>query len=102
MEIIVLLLIGLIALIWYDSMHAREHCLELAQRTCTEMGLKLLDETVALTSLGFRRNARGQLRFRRIYTFRALTVHLTIRHCTVILVGNQVESMLLDTRDPSP
>lgn len=98
METTALLLIFLIALIWYDSMQARERILKLARRTCTEIDVKLLDDTITLASLGLRRDAHGRLRIRRIYEFRALTAHLVIQHGIIILVGNRVESVLLNTR----
>lgn len=99
METTTLLLIFLIALIWYDSMQARECSLDIARRSCAEMGVKLLDETIAITSLGLRRDPLGRLRIRRIYEFRILTTHLTIQHCTIVLVGKRMESMLLNTND---
>lgn len=102
MEMIALLLIILIAFIWHNSMQARERSLELARRTCTEMQVQLLDDTVVLTSLSFRRNPLGRLCIRRIYEFRILTLPDSIQYCTVILVGDQVESLLLDTHPYPP
>ena len=101
MEMTTLLLIVLIAFIWHNSMQARERSLELVRKACTEMHVQLLDDTVVLTALSFRRNSLGHLCIRRIYAFRTFTVPNTIQYCTVILIGNQLESLLLDTHPPS-
>lgn len=101
-----LLLILFIALLWHNSMQARERCLEVALRACQEMNVHLLDDTIALTSLRLRRRRFDRLRIHRIYEFRMLTPQQTIQHGTIVLLGHQVESMLLDaehqqTRDGS-
>lgn len=86
-----------IALFWYGSMQARELAMEVVRRTCREMGVQWLDETVAITSLGFKRDGQGYLRLRRIYGFRYLEAGSILREGVVILLGDQLHTVLLDT-----
>lgn len=97
MESTTLIFLLLVALIWYDSMQARERCLTLARRTSLEMNVQLLDDTIALTTLALKRDQNGRLRLRRIYEFRILDNFLDIQHCTIILLGSNVQSVLINT-----
>jgi hypothetical protein len=99
-EITLLILIA-IGLFWYSSMQARERGVSIAQQVCTEIDSQLLDETILLCHIGLKRDRLGQLRIRRIYTFRYVDNHNNIQQGTLILLGKQQESLLLDTQ-PNP
>lgn len=54
---------------WLKSREIKEVALQRAARYCQELDLTLLDQTVALKSLRFKRDAGGQLRIARCYHF---------------------------------
>jgi hypothetical protein len=96
MELTLFILIA-IGFIWYSSMKAREKGLSIARQVCQEIETQLLDETIYLSHLTLKRDARGQVQIRRIYTFRYLDTHSDIHQGTLILLGGHQESLLLDT-----
>src|SRR5512146_2039179 len=63
-----LLLAGL-GWLWFDSLRAREAAVRAARRACNADGVQLLDDTVALASLGLLRGGRGRLMLKRVYRF---------------------------------
>lgn len=97
-----LLVMGGVGLIWQDSMRARERALAAAKGTCAQLGLDLLDDTVALTHLGVVRNRQGRLCLRRIYAFEYLRGDPARRRATLIYHGGQLESLLLEPSPPDP
>jgi len=58
-----------IAWFWYATMAARERAVSVGRDLCGREGLQLLDDTVALRSLSFGRDAMGRLALRRRYGF---------------------------------
>ncbi|MBF0623001.1 MAG: DUF3301 domain-containing protein [Magnetococcales bacterium] len=96
MESLLLFLILALVGLWFMAMQAREKALTFTRRACTDMGVYLLDDTVALNGLRFARNRNGQLCFKRCFRFE-YTRGTDFRHKgTVILLGNHVDSLLLD------
>ena len=58
-----------VAAFWYDSLGARECALKAGRAACSQNGLQLLDQTVALAGLRLARNRSGRLRLNRRYRF---------------------------------
>ena len=100
MEITLIAIIA-VGIFWYSSMQGRERGLSIARQTCRETGHKLIDDTILLSHISIKRDREGQLRLRRIYTFRYLDSENFIFHGTLILLGKQQESLLLDSHPPS-
>lgn len=69
MEIAGLLLAGIIALVWIDSLRSRERALEASRRACERYDVQLLDDTIAATKIRLARDDEGQLRVARTYSF---------------------------------
>ncbi|MBT8439523.1 MAG: DUF3301 domain-containing protein [Gammaproteobacteria bacterium] len=65
-----LIIITLVALAWFwlDSSRARELAVGICRQASEKYGVQLLDESVALKSLGIRWPNEG-MRFRRVYSF---------------------------------
>lgn len=101
METWAILLILCIAWFWYAAMQAREQAMGVVRRTCHDMEMQWLDDSVSITSMGIKRDAMGRLRLRRIYGFRYLEGDLRIREGVVILLGDQVHALLLDAQGSS-
>lgn len=68
-ELAALILLGLFAWFWMDTLKARETALTAARRACEAEGLQLLDETVAVERLRLARDDAGRLAVRRDYVF---------------------------------
>lgn len=54
---------------WHASMAAREHANGAAKEACERLRLVMLDGTVSIARLWFRRDAGGRLRIERTYGF---------------------------------
>lgn len=79
--------------LWAASLRAREHALGATKRSCRELGVELLDETVELAELGVDRNTAGRLRLRRRFTFEFTADGRTRRRGWALLLGGQLESL---------
>ena len=90
MEIASLILMGLIALIWQDSLRAKETGIKAVRQVCAEEGLQLLDETISLFSLKPARDDSGRLVLRRVYQFEFSENGENRRRGSVHLLGRQV------------
>lgn len=64
-----LLALGAIAAYWWHAHAVRETALQITRRRCRELGVQLLDETVALRGLWLRRGDDGVLHWWRSYLF---------------------------------
>ncbi|MBF0296714.1 MAG: DUF3301 domain-containing protein [Magnetococcales bacterium] len=91
-----LFLLMALALFWYLAMGAREQVLDLVRRTCAELAVHWLDESVSLASLKLQRDGNGRWRLRRIYGFRYLDANSRILEGEVILLGARLHALLLD------
>ncbi|MBF0444750.1 MAG: DUF3301 domain-containing protein [Magnetococcales bacterium] len=96
MEITLIILLAL-GIFWHSTMQARERGVAIAKQVCSEIGTKLLDDTIFLSHTSIKKNIRDQYQIRRIYTFRYLDVESNIHEGTLILLGVEQESLLLDT-----
>ena len=68
-EAIFLLLIVAVVWFWYESAQVREQVVKAARNACERQGLQLLDETVLLKQLRFRRDRSGRVRLLREFRF---------------------------------
>src|SRR5438034_1017645 len=57
------------ALLWIDSLRARERAVEAGRSACARYDLQFLDETVSFARLRLARDEEGRLRIVRTYTF---------------------------------
>lgn len=93
---IILLLIGLIIGFWFDTQHTLVRARTLCKQTCATLHLQLLDDTVALTQMRFRRNSRGTFVFQRTYTFEVTERGGNSRHIgTLVIRGKMLEMIAI-------
>ncbi|MFO1422522.1 MAG: DUF3301 domain-containing protein [Candidatus Competibacteraceae bacterium] len=76
---------------WRDSLGAREQARAASSRACQQSGVQLLDDTVALDRLWWRRDRDGRLRLERLYLFEFTDTGQVRRTGSVLLVGWRVE-----------
>jgi len=89
---VILALLGL----WAGSLRARESALAATQRSCRELGVELLDQTVELAGLGVERSADGWLHLRRRYAFEFTQDGHTRHKGCAVLLGSRLESLQFD------
>ena len=70
-EITLFLLIGVFGLVlfWLDTTQARDQARGLARRACEDLGVQLLDQTVALSRTQLTRQGTGLLGVERCFRF---------------------------------
>ncbi len=84
---------------WRDSLGAREQARAASSRACQRIGVQLLDDTVALERLWWRRDRDGRLRLERLYLFEFTDTGLARRTGSVLLVGWRVEVLRMEGGD---
>ncbi len=98
MTVDTILVIGLLAgLLWFwlTEMRARERAIAASQWACRQVDAQWLDQSVALTRIGWLR-ADGSICIKRQYSFEFSQDRLTRRHGRVILVGERIASVQVD------
>lgn len=95
-EALALAVIAAGAWFWADSLRARERALAAGRRACERNGLQFLDETVAGAGLRLARDAGGQLRFRRVFSFEFSDNGNNRRNGSVVILGAEVEDLHLE------
>lgn len=87
-------IIGGAALVWFwvDSMRVRERAVTLCKNLCRTHEVQLLDQTVALSTLGVARNPRGRLQIRRRYRFEFTRSGAVRDSGTIVMLGSLMEA----------
>ena len=91
---IVLILIG--ALLWADSLRAREHALQAGRKACERYDLLFLDDTVSFARLRLGRDGEGQLKIARTYTFEFSDTGNNRRHGAIVMLGGELADLQLE------
>ena len=94
-----LLVAGLGLLFWRDSLGAREQARAASARACQQSNVQLLDDTVALERLWWRRDRDGRLKLERLYLFEFTDTGMRRQVGSVLLVGWRVEVLHMEGGD---
>ncbi|MDX9766433.1 MAG: DUF3301 domain-containing protein [Ectothiorhodospiraceae bacterium] len=92
---------GVLAWLWNDGLRTRETVLRACRRACDDLGVQMLDQTVALRRLGLGRDARGRLHLRREYGFEFSLTGDDRRSGSAICLGPWIERLQLEHPDGS-
>jgi len=84
------------ALLWADSLKARERAVTAGRSACERYQLQFLDDTVAFTRLRLARDEEGQLKISRTYTFEFSDTGNNRRHGAIVMLGGEVADMHLE------
>jgi hypothetical protein len=95
-KILLLLLLAVIFWFWWTSMRARQNAHAQAKRSCTQFGVRLIDDTVERIALKFIRDNRGQLKLARLYRFQFFTDGEQRYNGYITMVGHHVTDVKLD------
>lgn len=68
-DLVWLFAIGVLLLLWWQSMQIRERAMAAVKKRCGELDLQFLDQNVALRKFGLRRGSKGSLQIQRVYAF---------------------------------
>ena len=89
-ETLFLIILVLLAWLWFDSFKAHEAGMLAVRAACQSEDLQLLDETVALRQLRPERSEAGPLTLRRVYDFEYSDTGDNRRRGSVVLLGHEV------------
>ncbi|MGH8742194.1 MAG: DUF3301 domain-containing protein [Burkholderiales bacterium] len=95
-EVAAILAIVAGALLWIDSLRARERAVQAGRSACKRYELQFLDDTVSFARLRLARDEEGQLRIARTYTFEFSDTGNNRRHGAVVMLGAQVQDLHLE------
>lgn len=96
--LLALAVLGLVALLWYRNLQARELAVRIARETCRQQGLQLLDATVALQRFALHRDVNGRLALERTYRFEYTEDSFNRQQGFVVLQGTRLEAVGLAPR----
>lgn len=91
---IVLILAGIF--LWLDSLRARERAVQAGRSACERYSLQFLDDTVSFARLALGRDAQGQLKIARTYTFEFSDTGNNRRHGAIVMLGSELEDLHLE------
>src|SRR4051812_7161933 len=84
------------ALLWADSLRARERAVRAGRSACERYQLQFLDDTVSFTRMRLGRDEEGQLKISRTYTFEFSDTGNNRRHGAIVMLGGDVADMHLE------
>ena len=91
---IILVLAGVF--LWLDSLRARERAVQAGRSACRRYELQFLDDTVSFAKLRLRRDAEGQLKIARTYTFEFSDTGNNRRHGAIVMLGGELQDLQLE------
>jgi hypothetical protein len=81
---------------WLDSLRARERAVQAGRTACRRHELQFLDETVSFEKLRMARDAEGQLKIARTYTFEFSDTGNNRRHGAIVMLGGELLDLQLE------
>ena len=84
------------ALLWADSLRARERAVRAGRSACERYELQFLDDTVSFARLRLARDDAGQLNIARTYTFEFSDTGNNRRHGAIVMLGGELRDLQLE------
>jgi hypothetical protein len=95
-EAAAILVIAAGALLWLDSLRARERAVAAGRSACERYNVQLLDDTVAIARMRLGRDDEGQLRIARTYTFEFTETGNNRRQGAIQMLGQELRDLQLE------
>jgi uncharacterized protein DUF3301 len=95
-EVAAILGIAVGALVWADSLRARERAVQAGRSACQRYDLQFLDDTVSFARIRLARNEDGELRLARTYTFEFSDTGNNRRHGAIVMLGGELQDLHLE------
>jgi hypothetical protein len=92
-ELLAILLLAALALLWADSLRARERALRAGRAACERNGLQFLDDTVSFARLRLARDDVGRLKIARTYTFEFSDTGNNRRNGAILMLGEELRDL---------
>ena len=92
----ILLFLGVIAWLWWDSRGVAERATIAARAYCGNAGVSFLNDTVAWQKLRLKRNRSGRVQFQRTYFFEFASDMQQRYRGEIVMLGKKVETISLD------
>ena len=84
------------ALLWADSLRARERAVQAGRSACERYNVQFLDDTVSFARMRLARNEEGELRISRTYTFEFTETGNNRRQGAIVMLGHQLTDLQLE------
>ncbi len=88
--------LAFLAVFWWNSMGIKQQAYAIAKRHCLELDLQLLDQSVMLKRVGFKRNRAGGLSLLRVFEFEFASTGDERYHGEVQLLGRALVDVSVD------
>ena len=95
-EAAAMLVLVAVALLWADSLRARERAVRAGRSACERYRLQFLDDTVSFARLRLARDDGGQLKISRTYTFEFSDTGNNRRHGAIVMLGGEVADLHME------
>jgi hypothetical protein len=93
---VVLLFLGLLGWLWWDSRGVAERATMAARNYCSNAGVSFLNDTVAWQKIRLKRNRNGRMQLQRTYFFEFASDMQQRYRGEIKMLGKRVESISLD------
>ena len=97
LKLLLLLLLGLIAVYWWQSGVYKGRARDLASEHCRRLDLQLLDQSMVITGIWPVRARDGRLTLRRRYQFEFASLGDRRYQGELVLIGSELFSIELET-----
>jgi hypothetical protein len=94
-SIFFLILLSVMALFWFDTQRSQEVAKSICKQVCGQLHLQLLDDTIAIARIRFRRDDQGRWSVQRVYQFEFSDGGNNRQQGTVIMRGRTLEILEL-------
>jgi hypothetical protein len=84
------------ALLWADSLRARERAVKAGRSACERYHVQFLDDTVSFARMRLARDEEGQLKIARTYTFEFTETGNNRRQGAIVMLGHQLADLQLE------
>jgi hypothetical protein len=84
------------ALLWLDSLRARERALLAGRSACERYRVQFLDDTVSFARMRLGRDDEGQLKIARTYTFEFAETGNNRRQGAIVMLGHELADLQLE------
>jgi hypothetical protein len=91
-----IVLIAAGALLWLDSLRARERALVAGRSACERYRLQFLDDTVSFARMRLARDEEGMLKISRTYTFEFTETGNNRRQGAIVMLGHELADLQLE------
>ena len=95
-EALAIVLLAAAALLWADSLRARERAVRAGRSACERYGLQFLDDTVSFARMRLARDEGGQVKLSRTYTFEFSDTGNNRRHGAIVMLGGEVADLHME------